>query len=323
MGKVLLCVLVVCFLSSAQQIKSFKPFSGIFIPNGTDSSLIILRSFLLDSIPKLLVVDPATFVSTMRLATAGKINTMSFDSLHVRFSQFPYNKVIAQVKQNEDTLQDAGIKNIELSPNEMVLSIDLCPSLKSMDTTLFTMLMDSSSCIAQPPALELAVSGLWIKKHGENLKWLLSKAQENRLVLHWINHSYYHRERDSISLDSNFFLMKGTNVENEILLQEKLLITNGITPTVFFRFPGLVSNKKLVEKVLKLGLIPVGSNAWLAKGEKPVDGSIILVHGNGNEPYGIQMLRKYLVNKKKNGNGVKVKLVSIGEGIVDGYGEKK
>jgi len=35
-------------------------------------------------------------------------------------------------------------------------------------------------------------------------------------------------------------------------------------------------------------LIPVGSNAWLAKGEEPKDGSIILVHGNSNEHSGIE-----------------------------------
>ena len=38
------------------------------------------------------------------------------------------------------------------------------------------------------------------------------------------------------------------------------------------------------------GLIPVGSDAWLAKNEVPSAGSIVLVHGNGNEPVGVEKL---------------------------------
>jgi hypothetical protein len=40
-------------------------------------------------------------------------------------------------------------------------------------------------------------------------------------------------------------------------------------------------------RVLAYGLIPVGSDAWLAKKQKPESGSIVLIHGNGNEPLGI------------------------------------
>jgi hypothetical protein len=33
--------------------------------------------------------------------------------------------------------------------------------------------------------------------------------------------------------------------------------------------------------------VPVGSDAWLAKGQRPTEGSIVLVHGNGTEPIGV------------------------------------
>jgi hypothetical protein len=41
-------------------------------------------------------------------------------------------------------------------------------------------------------------------------------------------------------------------------------------------------------RLVELGLIPLGSDAWLAKGGIPVAGSFILVHGNGNEPGGVR-----------------------------------
>jgi len=43
----------------------------------------------------------------------------------------------------------------------------------------------------------------------------------------------------------------------------------------------------VLEKLQQLSLIPIGSDAWLAKGEQPRPGSFVLVHGNGNEPAGI------------------------------------
>ena len=41
-------------------------------------------------------------------------------------------------------------------------------------------------------------------------------------------------------------------------------------------------------------LIPLGANAWIAKNEPIQKGSIILIHGNKNEPQGIAMMEKKL-----------------------------
>jgi hypothetical protein len=72
------------------------------------------------------------------------------------------------------------------------------------------------------------------------------------------------------------------------------MIGKGLPPSVFFRFPGLVADEKLIKLLAKLSLIPLGADAWLAKGEEPRKGSIILVHGNGNEPPGIARLMNIL-----------------------------
>ena len=84
------------------------------------------------------------------------------------------------------------------------------------------------------------------------------------------------------------FIEPGTDPAVEVLKTEATLIDNGLQPSVFFRFPGLVSDAGLVSRVTSYGLIPVGSDAWLAKGQTPSSGSIVLVHGNGNEPIGIE-----------------------------------
>jgi hypothetical protein len=48
-----------------------------------------------------------------------------------------------------------------------------------------------------------------------------------------------------------------------------------------------VSDQQVVYKITDYGLIPIGSDAWLAKGQHAQNGSIVLIHGNGNEPVGV------------------------------------
>ena len=74
----------------------------------------------------------------------------------------------------------------------------------------------------------------------------------------------------------------------------------GMVPSVFFRFPGLVSSRALFDRVVAHGLVPVGSDAWLAKGQRPTEGSIVLVHGNGNEPIGIEDFLRLLRTERAN-----------------------
>ena len=91
-------------------------------------------------------------------------------------------------------------------------------------------------------------------------------------------------------LARNFLLTPGTDFPAEVLELEQLLLSRGVVPSPFFRFPGLVSDAATVERLREFSLIPIGSDAWLAKGESPRRGSFILVHGNGNEPRGVQLL---------------------------------
>ena len=78
------------------------------------------------------------------------------------------------------------------------------------------------------------------------------------------------------------------------MLERKLL------PSVFFRFPGLVSDQAIFDKILALGLIPVGTDAWLAKGQWPTEGSIVLIHANGNEPLGVKDFIKLLKTEQSS-----------------------
>ena len=92
--------------------------------------------------------------------------------------------------------------------------------------------------------------------------------------------------------EQNFLLTPGLNIQSEILDTERLLIAHGEVPSVFFRFPGLVADKAVMQAVRNHHLIALGADAWLVLSPKPQDGSIILVHANGNEPAGLALFAR-------------------------------
>jgi hypothetical protein len=160
---------------------------------------------------------------------------------------------------------------------------DLCPSRRPLDRAFLETLRAAGT--ATPVALSM--SGLWLARHQADFRWLREQERTGALRITWVDHSYHHQYIPGRPLAENFLLMQGVDMQAEILDTERLLIANGETPSVFFRFPGLISNPALMQIVADDHLIVLGAGAWLAKSQRARPGDIILVHPNGNEPEGL------------------------------------
>ncbi len=262
-----------------------------------------MRKFLLDGAEHYLVVDIDT-LRTEILSADHIILTSSIHDSKLGASMkniSPYFGAIAFCALPPYRLHNHGIRGFSQKLKGAVLSADLCPSKYPLDRTPFQLALATFSEKTRPLPVAIAVSGKWLESHIRDINWLKSMHEKKMLDITWINHSYSHpREyrRNKRLLSKGFLLAEGTDINAEIIKAEISMIEAGITPSVFFRFPGLVSDEKLVKKVCELGLIPVGSNAWLAKRERPRGGSIILIHANRHEPKGIAGFRKLLYEKK-------------------------
>lgn len=170
------------------------------------------------------------------------------------------------------------------------LTIDMCPSSKKFEEEFFLKLIKLSNQLYKPIHISLCISGLWMVSHEKELSWLKDQHHKGKLQITWVNHSFSHPYYRDLPVENNFLLFNKENFENEILESEKILLQHNIVPSPFFRFPGLISDETLMEKLKSLGLIPLGSNCWLAKGEEVTEGAFILVHGNSNEPEGINII---------------------------------
>jgi hypothetical protein len=254
-----------------------------------------LRSFERGGEQFLLLVDVDNLTTRMTPGTDCRCGPPSIFAPRKPQDHAPYFAALDSAEKNERLLQDAGLTRGYPHQKGIDLTADLCPSRRPLDRPFFTNLVDQFGPKEKPVPIAIAVTGVWMNEHREDLRWLIDLQARGDLEITWINHSYNHRTYgDSLPVQENFLLKKGTNLDVEVLRTEQKMIENGITPSVFFRFPGLVSDSVIFKKITRYGLIPVGSDAWLAKNQQPKDGSIVLVHANGNEPYGIRQFFKLI-----------------------------
>jgi hypothetical protein len=317
--------LFICFIifftltasSISQRIKNYIPYTGRGVCTSDSSDLILLRSFLKDKYRYYFSVNPRTLNTRIINSDSIRVLQTSWDSIMIIFSSTPYIKAILQAEKESDTLQDAGIKHFNNIHEGIDLTIDMCPSIHPLDRAVFIDLIKEMGRVEKPVPLAISITGCWIKAHPADLHWLDSLDKSGYLSIVWINHTYNHLVKKNVPLKNNFLLTKGININSEVLKTEVILLQKGIVPSVFFRFPGLVSNHDIYDKILSLGLIPVGTDAWLAKGQKPGDGSIVLIHANGNEPLGVRAFIQLLKSKRSDVLSKRWELFDLRESIVN------
>ena len=205
-----------------------------------------------------------------------------------------YANILNEANQVPSPNHNAGIqkaKEIVPTKAEAYLTVDLCPSSKTLQKEIFERIQ--SGYMTNVP-VALAVSGLWIKHHHEEFVYLLQLQNQKKINITWVNHSLTHPYDKTKGIEENFLLSPGVDFEREVLGNEMVMLSQGLVPSIFFRFPGLVSSDLLISKLKSWGLLPLGSNAWIGKGQKIKNGSVVLVHGNGNELSGLTLLYKAL-----------------------------
>ena len=247
---------------------------------------------------KYLVVNPENLKT--HILNNIEVQPVTWNNVSNLFEKTPYIHDWQFEKHRDYELQDAGITKADSTLQGFSLTIDLCPSSKPLTRSFFQNVVKSFEVSERPVPLTITITGIWMQKHQDDLNWLKQQEKVGNLRITWVNHSYTHRYDPKLPLTNNFLLEHGTNILSEVLLNEQAMLSNGLVPSIYFRFPGLVSDKGIFDEVLALGLLPLGSDAWLAKGEAIKNGSVVLVHANGNEPLGLALFQKML--RKNEGN---------------------
>lgn len=261
---------------------------------------MILRRFESEGKPYLLMVNPITMQTYVNDEGFYQVKPMSIDDARKFFKSTPYQKALSKAEGQSVNIQDAGIERGMPKETGISLTADLCPSHRPLDKVIFTDMISAFQQVEKPVPIALSITGTWMNRHQRDLEWLKEMEAKREITITWINHSYNHRVSKTLPLKENFLLEAGTDINYEVLQTEKDMLSNGLLPSVFFRFPGLVSDQQLVTQIITFGLIPIGTDAWLAKGQQPEAGSIVLIHGNGNEPVGVNDFINLLKSKAQS-----------------------
>jgi hypothetical protein len=303
--------------ASGQNISNYGTITGWGVCKNNSDEFIVLRKFIKDGHICYFTLSPNSLNTRILFADSIVVNKASWKTIQSRYSSTPYIRALRLAEQNSDKVQDAGITRFLPSQKGIDLTMDLCPSRRPMDRIVFTDLINEIGVVEKPVPIAVSVTGKWMEEHPGDLNWLDSLVKEGDLSILWINQSYNHHTYKNVPLKKNFMMAPGTNINSEVLLTEIKLLQKNIVPSVFFRFPGLVSDHDIYDKILMLGLIPVGSDAWLAKGQWPTDGSIVLIHTNGNESIGVRDFIKLLKEKRADVLSKHWELYDLRESLID------
>ncbi|OHD67944.1 MAG: hypothetical protein A2W19_06765 [Spirochaetes bacterium RBG_16_49_21] len=323
------CTLVIALCSAAifpgsgpvradhATVRNYRPFTTELYTKDKKLARIALRRFIGKGKEYYLAVNPDTLES--ELAPVGKYLFLkrSLGEMREEHGNRAYFKALAFSERNSRNLQNAGITHISGHGAAVYLTADLCPTRRPLDRALFMRIMNEYGNYHKPVPVALSITGRWMEKHSADLRWLIDLEKNKIISIVWINHTYTHLYKKNLPLSKNFLLNKTAGIDEEILHNEIAMIESGLIPSVFFRFPGLISNREAFLKITGLGLIPVGSDAWLGKNQWPKQGSIILVHANNQELVGMKRLAGLINAKQKAIAAGEWMLRDIRAGIVE------
>lgn len=277
-------------LKIAARPSDYRPIFQACV-NNSGARKLATRRMVSGAEALLLTVDPSTLSTSLERARCWRCaDTTDAAQASTRFSQAlqqpPSDPSTPKVLENIGLLHGKGAGAF--------VTGDLCPSRRPLDRGFLEAL--SKQGAATPIAL--SVSGLWMARHADDLQWLKQKDSSHELSITWVNHSYHHPYARNWPDAQTYLLTPGVDMDAEIFETEKLMIANGLTPSAFFRFPGLVSDAGLMEKLRERHLVALGADSWLALGPRPRSGSIVLVHPNGNEAIGLKLFSRLLEQGK-------------------------
>lgn len=282
------------------QVRDYRPvFQECHRPAADRDSgafRLAIRRMEIDRSAMLLTVDPTTLATSLEReqdwSCADTDDERQKDTRYVQAVRSSCAPQAGGAASSSAVIADGGL--IHGSTTGSFITGDLCPSHRPLDRSFVQRLEK----VETPLPLALSISGTWLVRHQADFQWLRDQERLGALRITWVDHSYHHPYVPGRRYADNFLLMPGVDMRAEVLDTERLLIASGETPSVFFRFPGLISNPALMQVMHDDHLIVLGADAWLAKSPRAKPGDIILVHVNGNEPAGLEVFSALLAGGK-------------------------
>jgi len=240
----------------------------------------VFRQLILDETPASLVVDldDLDVAVVERASLESRAEPLGDEST-------PYADALVAMRGDAyETLTLPAEEGAE----RFAVTIDMCQSSREWESELFDWLRDYAATRDDPVPVGIAMTGLWALRHPEQFREIVRWHADGELSIVWIDHSFHHPLRPNADRSVYAFMTaEDVDMRDEVTDLERLLLSQGALPSTLFRFPGLTWNETRLADINDMSLVALDADAWIAKGQPVKDAGVVLLHGNGNEPIGV------------------------------------
>jgi peptidoglycan/xylan/chitin deacetylase (PgdA/CDA1 family) len=259
----------------------------------TETRLLVRRKVVLDAVAHVVVNDCGPSLDSFLIAEEElrkKTKPVGGDGT----AWNKYRPRFHEQAQAEAALRRGEPKRLDKT---VAVTVDLCWSLRRSESGLLQTLKEVAARSKKKIHPVMFVSGRWLDQHPLEMHELIELSREPNVEMIWGHHSWDHPKTGGFMNDYS-----PAQLRKDTLRLEQAFLEWGITPTVYYRFPGLIHDRVRLAEILDLDLFPIDCDCWMALVRKmdkdpfyhhAREGSIILVHGNGNEPAGIPPLQRW------------------------------
>ncbi|MEJ5283460.1 MAG: polysaccharide deacetylase family protein [Brevinematales bacterium] len=270
------------FFSTNNEISEYVVIEKFVNFNGTN--LILTREISYTNQEKAFIaINPETLETFLIRDT----NFIEIDGFY--FEDKPFTKIKKSFYNNSNTIGEFNKTEKLIQKNALVLlTTDLCPTDEPLDTNFYKAIAETEKNTSNKIVFIIFFSGKWIEMHKNEFDWI----KTNNFNFISGNHTYSH------------YIIKekfpNSELRNEIIKTELIMLKNGLIPSCFFRFPGLKYNPENLAILYEMNLLPLSVNFWGGQKSYPQK-SILLVHSNGSVPIEVKKFIKFLKEiKTKN-----------------------
>lgn len=195
------------------------------------------------------------------------------------------------------------------------ITIDLCPTHREWTQSLWDDLVELAAKTGRPVPVGIAITEKWVNQHPLRFRQLLEWQSKDLLAITWVNHSAHH----PLSRDGNgelrFLTDPAVDLTTEVAGVETMLLEQGQLFSSLFRFPGLVHDENRRSQLSAMGLLTLDANRWWTGDDWLADGSLVLLHGNGNNVGPVRQFQRALMQQNRDVLQGRLRLVSPLEAI--------
>jgi len=189
-------------LVQKSSIQNYQPFLQI-CETASSQEVILTRKMRSGSHDLAFIVDPSSLKT--QLIEQQCLQSCRNTSVEELSSQTRYGQMLEESSKAPFLTENDGLNQSTINKG-VLLTVDMCPSRKNMDTDFFSAI--ESKAQSQKVSFAVAITDRWISQFPDSFQKLKNMQKNKNIELSWINHSATHPYKKGLKFSENFLFSK-------------------------------------------------------------------------------------------------------------------